>query len=141
MCKAIETITFCSCEENLDLSKSDADLNYIWILERVESIKSIKLVGMTMVPTNQLDQLSDEFVVKALNSKHLFDFDYEPNENDSLTIERVNRKELKFSEGFVGEYLRFKFSEGQWIIGQVNIFHYHLEVYKNGKVKISKTPR
>jgi len=139
MCKDLERIRFCSCPENLDLSKSDKEVNYIWILERVRALDTSGMLGLTMLPSQQLDQLIPEFIVQELNSKHLFDFEYQPQDNDSLRIERVDRSKSEKREYLFGEYLNFRFANGSWHIGQVPPFSYHLDVHKNGKVEIGRS--
>lgn len=141
MCKIeLETIKFCSCPDNLDLRKTNKKSNYIWILDRVVGLDTSGMLGMTMLPTNQLDNLIPEFIVQELNSKNLFDFEYEPRENDQLRIERIDRSKNKNSEYLFGEYLEFHFCNGEWLIGGVSPFMYHLENYKNGKIKLGKKP-
>jgi len=139
MCKIeLETIKFCSCPENLDLNKTTNASNYLWILDRVVGLDTSGMLGLTMLPTDQLDHLIPEFIVQELNSKHLFDFEYEPQENDQLRIERIDRSKTRKNEYLFGEYLEFHYYNGQWLIGGVSPFMYHLENYKNGKIKLGK---
>lgn len=138
MCEALETIKFCSCEENLDLSKSEKDRHYIWILSRVREINTSGVMGLTLLPGFELDELIPEFIVEELNSKYLFDFEFDPQENDSLRIERIDRKKNQRDEYLFGNYLNFYFRKGEWHIGQTNPFMFHSEVHKNGHVTIKK---
>jgi hypothetical protein len=138
MCEKLDTIKFCSCNADIDLNKSNNDSNYIWILERVVGLDRSGLIGLTMLPTKQLDELVPEFIVQKLNSENLFDFEYEPKENDSLRIERIDRSKTKHKEYLFGQYLDFHYFKGKWYIGGVNPFMYNLENYKNGKVKLVK---
>jgi len=140
MCKELDTIKFCSCSENIDLNKNKNDSNYIWILDRVIDLDRSGLMGMTMLPTDQLDDLIPEFIVQELNSKNLFDFEYEPKENDRLRIERIDRSKTRENEYLFGEYLDFHFFNGQWLIGGVSPFMYKLENYKKGKIELGKKP-
>lgn len=138
MCKALETIKFCACPENLNLKKSNNTYNYVWILQRVDRTDDSGLMGMTMLPTDQLDQLKPEFIVQELNSKHLFDFEYLPKENDCLRIERIDRAKTRENEYLFGEYLDFSFFLGEWHIGGVSPFMYIMKDYKKGNVEIEK---
>ncbi len=139
MCKIeLETIKFCSCPENLDLNKAENKSNYVWILDRVVGLETSGMLGLTMLPTDQLDKLIPEFIVQEINSKNLFDFEYKPKENDRLRIERIDRSKTRENEYLFGDYLDFHYFNGQWLIGGVSPFMYHLENYKNGKVKLGK---
>lgn len=139
MCKIeLDTIKFCSCPENLDLNKTGNDSNYVWILDRVVGPDTSGLIGMTMLPTDQLDNLIPEFIVQELNSKNLFDFEYTPKENDNLRIERIDRSKTRENEYLFGEYLDFHFNGKEWLVGGVASFMYELENYKNGIVKLGK---
>ncbi|WP_299683589.1 hypothetical protein [uncultured Dokdonia sp.] len=138
MCRELETIKFCSCKENLNLSKRKKQNQYIWILERVKEVNTSGMLGLTMLPKDQLDELIPEFIVQELNTTNLFDFEYTPMDNDSLRIERVHRTKSRKKEYLFGEYLNFYYSNGAWHIGQVDPFSYYLEVHKDGKVKIEK---
>ncbi|WP_420572350.1 hypothetical protein [Kordia sp.] len=138
MCKALEDIRFCSCPENLDLSQSKEKTHYIWIMNRVIGLDTTGVMGLTMLPKDKLDDLIPEFIVQELNSKNLFDFEYEPQENDDIRIERIDRHKTRKNEYLFGEYLSFHFFCGEWHIGQTNPFMYHSKIHKNGKVKITK---
>ena len=137
MCKEIETITFCSCSENLNIDNDGDSSNYIWILERVIGFDRSGLIGMTLLPAKHLDNLHPEFILQELNTKQLFDFEYLPKDNDSLRIERINRRNRQQREYLYGEYLNFYYFKNEWHIGQVSPFMYDLMDYRDGKVKLN----
>jgi len=138
MCKEVESITFCSCTENLNLESNNNTSNYVWILQRVIGPDTTGLMGMTLLPSEQLDNLIPEFILLELNSKKIFDFEYLPKDNDSLRIERIDRKKKKEREYLFGEYLNFYYFKNEWHIGQVSPFIYKFEDYKNGEIKLEK---
>ncbi|MBM6499243.1 hypothetical protein H9X54_008000 [Flavobacterium macrobrachii] len=72
-------------------------------------------------------------IVSILNSDYVFDFDYEPNENDLLSIKLDYLKStLKGkSRPFIGEYISFIFKNGKWEIN--NGYDHISKVYKNYK--------
>lgn len=138
MCEETKSIKLCSCPENLDLTKSKNDSDYVWLLDRVVGPDTSGMIGLAMLPEEQLDELTAEFIVQELNAKNLFDFDYSPQENDQLRIERIVKKKPK-KRSYYGEYLDFNYFNGQWEIGSVLPFSYHLETFKKGVVELVKT--
>ncbi len=136
MCKVIESIKLCSCTENLDLTKNAEETSYIWILDRAVESNHSGMLGLTMLPTEKLDELTPAFIVSELNKKNIFDFEYQPQDNDQLHIERIDRAKTRDQEYLFGEYLEFSFFKGSWKIGGVSPFSYHLEEYKNGQIKL-----
>ncbi len=93
-----------------------------------------------MLPTEQLDDLAPEFIVTQLNSENLFDFEYEPKENDRLRIKRINRSKTRDNQYRLGEYLDFHYFNGEWCVGGVSPFMYKLKSYKKGKIQLGKRP-
>ncbi len=137
MCKASKTIRFCSCEDNLvKATKHLKSIFYVWTLDRVVGFSDSGMDGLAMFPSEQLDELLPEFILKELNSKKLFDFDYIPQDNDSLQIKRVNPKKRYEKKELIGDHLNFYFEFGEWHIGYISPFTYNLKVYKNGKVEV-----
>lgn len=129
MCKIeVGSITFCSCAENLDLTKDGNDFQYVWILDRVVGKDKSGIIGLVLMPANELDNLRPDFIVQELNTKNLFDFEYQPQKNDQLRIE-------KHDDGNFDPCLKFHF-DNQWHIGGLLPFTYQLEVYKKGKVRL-----
>lgn len=140
MCKTTENIQLCSCSENLDLSENAEESTYIWILERVVGMDSTGLIGMAILPKNKIGELTSGCILKELRVRNIFDFDYEPKDNDSLRIERIDRQQqiaIK-REYLFGEFLNFNYFKGEWRIGRNSPFTYESEVYKDGIVKLKK---
>lgn len=76
-------------------------------------------------------------IVSILNSDYVFDFDYEPNENDLLRIklEYLKSSFKGKSRPYIGEYISFLFKNGKW---EINNGYDHIskvyENYKQGKI-------
>lgn len=139
MCKTLETIRFCSCADNLESATKHAkSIYYVWTMEHATGFNDIAMDGLLMAYPEQLDELYAEFIVKELNSKNVFDFDYQPKENDSLRIERVNPKKRYEKKELIGDHLNFYFKFDEWQIGYPTPFTYEYEIYKNGNVEIIK---
>ncbi|WP_430409713.1 hypothetical protein [Kordia sp.] len=139
MCKASETIRFCSCADNLEnASKHSKSIYYVWTIERILGINDFAMDGLLMEDPKQLDELVAETILRKLNSKNLFDFDYKPQDNDSLEIKRVNPKKRYQKKKCIGTHLNFYYLFNKWHIGYADVFTYQLESYKNGKVEILK---
>ncbi|WP_298425387.1 hypothetical protein [uncultured Kordia sp.] len=138
MCKPISVIRFCSCAENLEANKHRKDIYYVWTLERVSGLNDIAMDGMLMEPSVQLDELLPEYILKELNSKNRFDFEYQPQQNDSLHIKRIHPKKRYHKKKLIGDNLNFYFLADRWHIGYPDGFTYLFETHKNGKVEILK---
>jgi hypothetical protein len=136
MCQVSSSIKFCSCADNLaEATKNAKSIYYIWTLNRLVRVDYLELDGIFLDDPLQLDELYAETIVKALNEKNLFDFEYTPNENDQLKIERVNPKKRYEKKKLVGIHLDFYYSQDKWHIGTPKELSYEYEVYKNGKVE------
>jgi hypothetical protein len=61
-------------------------------------------IGM-MIPSNLIDKIERRKILRRLNTINVFDFDYNPNENDQL--------ELNFQED---DGFKFTFRKGKWIL-------------------------
>jgi hypothetical protein len=58
--------------------------------------------------------------VDKLNAENLFDFQYQPEDNDYLhiRIEYVNEEIKKKSRPYIGAYISFIFKKGKWTINE-----------------------
>jgi regulator of replication initiation timing len=61
-------------------------------------------IGM-MIPSNIIDKIERRKILRRLNTKNVFDFEYVPNENDQL--------ELNFQED---DGFKFTFRKGKWVL-------------------------
>jgi hypothetical protein len=61
-------------------------------------------IGM-MIPSNLIDKIERRKILRRLNTKNVFDFEYTPNENDQL--------ELNFQED---DGFKFTFRKGKWVL-------------------------
>ncbi|WP_420572351.1 hypothetical protein [Kordia sp.] len=137
MCQVSQTIKFCSCSDKLaEATKHVKSIYYIWKIERVVGINDFAMDGLLMEDPKQLDELSADAILKELNSKNLFDFDYKPQDNDSLEIKRVNPKKKHHKKKLIGSHLNFYYLIDKWHIGYPDAFTYQHEMYKKGNVKV-----
>ncbi len=72
------------------------------------------------------EDLTNERMLVALNSKNCFDFDYQPNEGDNLQIFTP--------ENAIRKHLSFVFQNGEWIAYSYLAFLYEMEKINFGKV-------
>lgn len=82
MCKLSNDIKLCFC------GNKKLPLNNIWIL-RANSISNEQLVGEFFAPEDEeteIDKWNYKMLLKKLNQKNLFDFDYVPQYGDELEI-------------------------------------------------------
>lgn len=99
MCDLNGPFKLCTCSSIIDFSKPH------WILHQNvtnEGEEMIVTIGM-MVPVSLIDKIERRKILRRLNTLNVFDFDYQPEENDQL--------ELNFQEDD-GHKLTFK--GGKW---------------------------
>lgn len=142
MCEVSKTIKFCSCKDNLsEAHKHAKSMYYVWTLESVTGSSELAMDGLLMEEPTQLDELSAEKIVKELNSKNLFDFDYQPINDDTLEIKRVQPKKRypknrRNKTKLIGSHLSFYYWLDKWHIGYAGGFENIYKIYKSGKVEI-----
>ncbi|MEC4048912.1 hypothetical protein OX284_005700 [Flavobacterium sp. SUN046] len=99
--------------------------------------------GFDFTPMSASDRLSDEMttekIVKFLNDIFVFDFEYEPNENDEIrmeiqyVIENINGK---FRRPYINYFVSFLYDGEKWIVNKgFDHIHNHYEEFKEGIVK------
>ncbi|MDB4024017.1 hypothetical protein N9464_02155 [Flavobacteriaceae bacterium] len=101
MCDLNGPFRLCSCREDIDYSKPH------WIL-RMNNINDgeemMVTIGM-MTPINLIDKIERRKILRRLNTINVFDFEYNPKDNDQL--------ELNFQEY---DGYKFTFKNGKWKI-------------------------
>lgn len=103
-------------------------LIYIWQLFRlVEEYKNSSMLGRYILPTDTIGNgLDAEWIVLNLNCENCFDFEYDPQEGDTLFI----RQNVIF-----GPYISFLYKDGQWIIDHYSPFEFEIKHLKDGLIK------
>ena len=114
MCSTSTEMIFCSCDDMLGGNEKTGE--YTWSLTRyVGRSKSIRL-GKILKPSEDLgNAITIERVLKEMNSRHCFDFDYTPQENDSLRIRNGQKGEAY-------KYLTIVYTDNTWIAGSNGTF-------------------
>ena len=147
MCEFENGMKFCTCEANsikfrgprtfrridgkLEIVVAPKDkkipLEYIWELFRFEGKVPITEIGRYMMPINDLGKgLNAEWIALNLNCEDCFDFEYTPNEGDSLKIsENVT----------LGPYISFVFRDKEWTIDHHYPWSTQISDLKKGRVK------
>jgi len=101
MCDLNGPFRLCTCSGDIDYSKPH------WIL-RMNNINEgedmMVNIGM-MIPSNLIDKIERRKILRRLNTRNVFDFEYAPNENDQL--------ELNFEED---DGFKFTFRKGKWVL-------------------------
>lgn len=137
MCQKTTNITFCSCEvkqetvhnkKSRKIRKSNAvseKKSYRWSLHKITGLSQQTLDGLLMEPNHEFSkELTDESILKEINERNCFDFDYIPNEEDSLEIYETG-----------GKFISFIFKNGQWNIGSRNPFTHQVTKINSGSVR------
>ncbi|MCH2045148.1 MAG: hypothetical protein MK212_13615 [Saprospiraceae bacterium] len=99
-------------------------LQWVWKLLRYAGPKVIQMDGMLMEPDIDAQDLRDKAVIlKELNQRNCFDFDYELKEGDCLEISAQNN----FLKSF-----EFIVSQGVWVEGGYDPWQDEAIVTKRG---------
>ena len=124
MCNQNHQFIFCACGSEEEILESD----YIWVLTRFLGQKEGKFVGKILPPASDLGNgITPESLVEQLNQSNIFDFEYEPNENDSLRISTQKAGELK-------KYFTLIYRDGKWQSGRNPLFSSITEQIAKGKI-------
>ncbi|RYE54743.1 MAG: hypothetical protein EOP48_11660 [Sphingobacteriales bacterium] len=99
-----------------------------WQLLRYVKTEYSGEMGSVRMPSHDLGRgLTEQYVVQKLNEENCFDFDYTPQERDSLAIQVDDRWDF---------YLAFTFKNGQWMIGRdFDAFNDVMKELGEGKLK------
>ena len=129
MCQNVPKLTFCSCDTKLKLFERRPPNEYTWHLtkylgQRTYQDGERRIIGKIQMPKKQLSKkISLDVVLKELNSRNCFDFDYTPQEMDCLNISGN------------GGYFRVRFVDNQWESGSYPVFSSDIETIDTGKIK------
>jgi len=155
MCKQSSNLHFCTCnDKNTPIihnqnsrrfkrmdEKQFLEMNIIWTLERSTGKKEEEWIemGSMAMPTGKLtDEITEEYVLRQLNTRNPFDFEYQPLDGDCLQI-RFNYKNKKIRQQYKNlqyRYLSFIFRKDKWT-PDVNIpFGENFETIFEGKIRI-----
>ena len=115
MCDLNGKFILCSCSEEVDLSEPH------WKLSRNVSNDGEDIhidIGM-MRPLNLIDKIERRKLLRRLNTRNVFDFEYHPKENDVLELNQSEDDGYKLTflkgkwvlEEFMGEHLLFEYED------------------------------
>ena len=122
MCNIDRGLKFCTCE---DISEAE----YTWRLTRYLGKDENGPVGSIVAPAHDLGKgLTDVRILSFLNEGKAFDFDYLPEEKDSILIQR------KAKDGYW--YMSFLYEDGAWVEGMNPAFTSINEEIAKGKVDL-----
>ena len=152
MCDRSNTLELCSCtdmsvqriqelyiEEIKNLKRKELLKVVRWKLKKYIGHEWIGMDGLLISPSESITEaLSQDFVLSQLNSKHCFDFDYEPKEGDNLILEigwMFNKWKKSITKGIGHDYASFIFKNGKWIADYYNAFYEKTELITEGVLK------
>lgn len=94
MCDITGPLKLCTCNSEIDKSKP------YWVLKTICLTSSLD-IRSKIIGTLSSDIDSERILVERLNNENLFDFDYNPQENDTLQIifSNIHRFSFKFNSG------------------------------------------
>lgn len=105
--------------------KKNKKIEYIWTLYKFIGMSKEKEMGRYMSPVSDVGSgLTADFVLKELNSRNCFDFDYSPSQGDNLVINNAD---------LVGR-IEFIFRDGKWEEDHYSPFDHEYEKIDTGKL-------
>ena len=113
MCKDLREYKLCTCSSKIDKTKP------YWVLsKRIPALITLDVVGTLIMPDEQF-LLTEDRLLFDLNSKNIFDFDYQPLENDILIV-----FDGEFTYEFIYEKneLYYKWNVHQYFISNFETF-------------------
>lgn len=99
----------------------------IWHLSRFVGEQADTMMGSYQFPSKDIGNgLNVEWILLNLNIENCFDFDYTPDEGDSLTIS---------TNVILGPYISFIFKNNEWSIDHYSPFHDETTIICKGIIK------
>ncbi|MGB0870230.1 MAG: hypothetical protein ACPGSD_11595 [Flavobacteriales bacterium] len=134
MCKASKHFIFCSCSTPPESNIADETVYYSWSLSRYLGAKPSMRRGKILKPNHDLGSgIHIDHILNQLNSGIVsFDFEYYPQERDSIDIRIPHPTELI-------QYFTIIYFNKQWKPGRNNSFTCKTETIKRGKIKQRST--
>ncbi|MEM7375535.1 MAG: hypothetical protein AAF587_43480 [Bacteroidota bacterium] len=110
MCEVSKKLIFCSCLEKKD--GTDLVGEHTWTLNRYIGSKESLLMGKLLPPSNELDsEITVEKIIREMNSRNCFDFDYKPQERDCFQIDNGQGSQPY-------QYFSLIYRDGRWEQGR-----------------------
>ncbi len=131
MCTSDKQLHLCTCEltppTKQHKKQKKQDPVFTWRLYRYLGEKWIGMDGMMMMPSSRIGKtLTAAWVLGQINARNCFDFDYQPQNGDNLTI----RLGFSYDTG----YLSFVYQEKAWIEEFYNPFYDDTQQIAEGKI-------
>lgn len=124
MCEISKEYKLCTCD---DLAPNDK--KNIWTLTRYIGHRKTDRIGKILRTSDDLGNgISREQLILQMNTKNCFDFEYIPNENDSLHVSTNDDNTYK--------YFNIIYKNGLWIEGGNPVFTSITETIAEGKIEI-----
>ncbi len=152
MCKPDREIHFCSCAsiapipypgdlENENLNQEEYNRTHsVWRLNRYLGKKNSQMLGEMIMPLQRLsEELTVDHLIRELNRKDIFDFEYDPKEGDELIIrEEYIYKSIKGQQrqDFY-EYMSLIYKDGCWQDEYYNVFEDRTRQFRKGVIKFN----
>ncbi len=140
MCKPNFELLFCPCSQDKATVFETENINTVlcWTLSKYLGKNESSLDGLVMLPPNKLaNEVTSNYIIKNLNTTHLFDFKYKPQEGNNLRITEHSIKpwkKAKFKYQQLYGELSFIFTNGKWIQEFYHPLEDKVEDIKNGIV-------
>lgn len=129
MCKESTKLKFCTCNTDEDIKVDDPI--YKWSLSRLVNIdETLEILGSIIPPVTGLDNnVTVANVLKLINEENVFDFDYDPVADDTITI-------YSDTSEFGYQYFSIIYKNGIWQKGNNPVFKSKKILLDKGHIKI-----
>lgn len=159
MCKTDFELHFCTCmpentatqtiihNKNSRRHKKNFDKDsyqskkIMWQLNRYLGSYDSGMIGMMIMPQDKLtEEITAAYLLKELNTRNVFDFDYTPDEGDNIIVRLEftmpeHKKHRRYEER---AYMSFIFRKGIWQEDFYNGFSDATAEIRKGEVQISR---
>jgi hypothetical protein len=126
MCDSSKGFKLCTCIGGSQ--QDDKDNKYKWRLLRYEGPSMKVIMGKFHFPVSDLGNgLTSQVVVKGLNARNAFDFDYSPSDGDCVLIRLVPEESRP-------RYMAFIYRGGEWVEDFYDPLTNELSFIKDGDV-------
>lgn len=128
MCSPSENFKLCTCADD---PSQLATAEFTWKLYRYpdKTKRPRMIIGKFVFPAEKLAaHLDAEAIAKQMNAGHCFDFEYVPEENDTLQIYTAQNPE---------QFIRLRYNDGRWWRGR-HLFRADAELLHTGWLEKSE---
>ena len=127
MCNNVSKIKFCTC----DIGEARLPNIYYWTLSRFIGFRESDILGKLVIPSEDLgNNITTDIILNILNNYQPFDFNYSPDESDTLNI-FLSTIDVRH------KYFSLIFKNGKWQVGRNPAFVSSTQEIATGTIEVN----